>query len=75
MSCSLHRIGVHNCISLLLQRADRRLNLLISMDGSLRWPQPEDKRVPRWHISVPDVVDAIYLMVELEKWLSVGAEE
>ncbi|PLR35036.1 hypothetical protein CYR55_14120 [Chimaeribacter californicus] len=70
-SCLPHRIAGHSCLAVKLSGDRGTVNLLLTVTGNLRWPQPEEyAHSPRWYINVPDAVDAVYLVRELAETLS-----
>lgn len=66
MTCSPHRVAVHNCLAVQVSGNSGAVNLLLTVTGSLRWPEPEEYgHATRWYINLTDMVDAVYLVIQL----------
>ncbi|WP_422528785.1 hypothetical protein [Serratia fonticola] len=66
-------LGHHSCVAVKLAGADGSVNLLLTITGTLRWPTAQDyAQAPRWYINLPDAVDAVYLVTQLEERLRVS---
>ncbi|ERK11949.1 hypothetical protein L580_4220 [Serratia fonticola AU-P3(3)] len=66
--CSPHRVGHHSCVAVKLAGANACVNLLLTITGTLRWPTRQDyAQAPRWYINLPDAIDAVYLVTQLEE--------
>ncbi|EGZ3995521.1 hypothetical protein AIA08_003328 [Salmonella enterica subsp. enterica serovar Wichita] len=67
---SPHRVAGHNCLAVQVVGKSGVVNLLLTVTGSLRWPAMDDYEYGvRWYINVPDAVDVVYLLREVEKVL------
>lgn len=67
---SPHRVAGHNCLAVQVVGKMETVNLLLTVTGSLRWPVAEDyEHGVRWYINVPDAVDVIYFVKELNVML------
>ncbi|AKG68269.1 hypothetical protein WN53_03510 [Serratia fonticola] len=72
ITCSPHRVGHHSCVAVKLAGADDCVNLLLTITGTLCWPTSQDyAQAPRWYINLPDAVDAVYLVMQLEERLGI----
>ncbi|MFC0227646.1 hypothetical protein [Serratia aquatilis] len=72
ITCSPHRVGHHSCVAVKFVGADGSVNLLLTITGTLRWPTAQDyAQAPRWYINLPDAVDAVYLVTQLEERLGI----
>lgn len=61
-----HRIGCRTSVALHLEgRLRRCIDVLITVTGNTRWPQPDEYSHPRWYLTVPDTADAVYLLLHL----------
>ncbi|MGI3087715.1 hypothetical protein ACRTA3_10170 [Yersinia pseudotuberculosis] len=72
ITCSPHRVGHQSCVAVKLAGSDNCVNLLLTITGTLRWPTSQDyAQAPRWYINLPDAIDAVYLVTQLEERLSI----
>ncbi len=63
---SPHRVAGHNCLAVQVEGKTGTVNLLLTVTGSLRWPAMDDyEHGMRWYINVKDMVDAVYLVIQL----------
>ncbi|MDM3379174.1 hypothetical protein OGV43_04945 [Citrobacter sp. Cb003] len=70
-TCSPHRVAGHNCLAAQVEGKTGTVNLLLTITGSLRWPESEDyEYAPRWYINIPNAVDMVYLMRELHQYVN-----
>jgi hypothetical protein len=61
-----HRIGCRTSVALHLEgRLGRCIDVLITVTGITRWPQPDEYSHPRWYFTVPDAADVVYLLLHL----------
>ncbi|HBR1488331.1 TPA: hypothetical protein L9L82_004080 [Klebsiella quasipneumoniae subsp. similipneumoniae] len=68
---SPHRVAGHNCLAAQVEGKTGTVNLLLTVNGSLRWPAMDDYvHGVRWYINVPDAVDVVYFLFELARRLS-----
>ncbi|HCD7254776.1 TPA: hypothetical protein ND504_004292 [Citrobacter farmeri] len=68
---SPHRVAGLNCLAVQVVGASGMINLLLTVTGSLRWPESEDyEYAPRWYINIPNAVDMVYLMRELHQYVN-----
>ncbi|EBW5501916.1 hypothetical protein QLL71_004500 [Salmonella enterica] len=67
--CHPHRIGHRGSVAMTLEGATGRVDLLITVNGRTLFPEEGDYSAPRWYIDVLDAVDAVYLMLTLERAL------
>lgn len=75
ITCSPHRVGHHSCVAVKFAGADDSVNLLLTITGTLRWPTAQDyAQAPRWYINLPDAVDAVYLVTQLEERLGIQSQ-
>lgn len=66
ITCSPHRVAGCNCLAVQVSGNSGTINLLLTVTGGLRWPEPEDyEHASRWYINLYDAVDAVYLIMEL----------
>ncbi|EAA4447548.1 hypothetical protein DPE66_16230 [Salmonella enterica subsp. enterica] len=66
LTCSPHRVAGRNCLAVQAVGELGAVNLLLTVNGSLRWPVAEDyEHALRWYINVSDAVDVVYLVREL----------
>ncbi len=63
-----HRIGRSNSISVhLSDPLENTLDILVTVTGNISWPDDQDyQHGMRWYISIPDTVDALWLLSRLE---------
>ena len=65
-TCSPHRVAGHNCLAVQVVGQSGTINLLVTVTGSLSWPEPEEyEHATRWYINLKDMVDAVYLVIQL----------
>jgi hypothetical protein len=63
-----HRIGSRTSVALHLEgRLGCCIDVLITVAGNTRWPQPDEYRHPRWYVTVPDAADVVYLLLHLSE--------
>ncbi|EKN4763575.1 hypothetical protein ACXKU5_003133 [Yersinia enterocolitica] len=75
ITCSPHRVRHHSCVAVKLAGADGSANLLLTITGTLHWPTAQDyAQAPRWYINLPDAVDAVYLVTQLEERLGIQSQ-
>ncbi|MGP0838089.1 acetyltransferase [Serratia sp. CY85251] len=61
-----HRIGSRTSVALHLEgRLGQSIDVLITVTGITRWPQPDEYSHPRWYLTVPDAADVVYLLFHL----------
>ncbi|WP_227983048.1 hypothetical protein [Dickeya poaceiphila] len=62
-----HRIGRSNSVSVhLCDSLENTLDILVTVTGNISWPDDQDyQHGIRWYISVPDTVDAMWLVSRL----------
>lgn len=46
-------------------RLGQSVDILVTVTGTISWPQAEEYDHPRWYITVPDAADVVYLLLHL----------
>ncbi|HBD1844101.1 TPA: acetyltransferase [Salmonella enterica] len=68
VTCHPHRVGLRNNMSIHIEdSSENYVDILITIGGNsvISWPSQDDFIHPRWYITVPDAVDALYLTLYL----------
>ncbi|QMD26691.1 hypothetical protein HVZ46_19945 [Citrobacter freundii] len=63
LTCSPHRVAGHNCLAVQVEGKSGTVNLLLTVTGSLRWPEMDDyEHGIRWYINFVDAIDLMYFV-------------